>query len=282
MKKIFKQGLSWMLALALLVSPLQALAVENIVDVVEEVSLESLSQAVDVEETALAQETEEVVSQAFEDTISEEADMEAMEEALELAYEKVNVINPIANTWNTGTTYPNDGGPEFAFNDNTGNWWHTNYGGAEDGNKNVSSFTNEQVSQIPAFSEISENRVWIGGEFENVMNLGKFTYRARTNNQTENWIEQWALYTANVTTGEPTDADFVLASNGTFGQECSGTNAVDIAVELTAPVKATHFRLVAFKFNGDRQQHLRLRCLRHRKIRDWLDVIPLTILMVQL
>ena len=52
MKKIFKQGLSWMLALALLVSPLQALAVENTVDVVEEVEAE---EATDIEEVADAE-----------------------------------------------------------------------------------------------------------------------------------------------------------------------------------------------------------------------------------
>ena len=163
-------------------------------------------------------------------------------------YTLVTVVNPVANSWNTGTTYPNDGGPSFAFNDNTGNWWHTNYGSAAEGNKNVGSFTNAQVSEIPAFSEISENRVWIGGEFEKAVYLGKFTYRSRSDSSNgNNRMQQWALYTANVTTGEPTDADFTVAASGTFGEESSnGVEAV-----LTTPVKATHFRLVAFAFNGE-------------------------------
>ena len=169
------------------------------------------------------------------------------EDVIEEEYTLVTVVNPVANSWNTGTTYPNDGGPAFAFNDNTGNWWHTNYGTAEDGNKNVGSFTNAQVSEIPAFSEISENRVWIGGEFEKAVYLGKFTYRSRSDSSDgNNRMQQWALYTANVTTGEPTDADFTVAASGTFGEESSnGVEAV-----LTTPVKATHFRLVAFQFNG--------------------------------
>ena len=160
-------------------------------------------------------------------------------------YEKVEVVNPVANTWNNGTTYPNDGGPAFAFNGVTTNWWHTNYSTAETGNKLVGSFTNQQVSEIPAFSEISSDRVWIGGEFAEAVNLGKFSYRSRTDN-TNNHMQQWALYTANVETGAPTDADFTLAATGTFGDN----SKTGVETVLATPVKATDFRLVAFTFNG--------------------------------
>ena len=160
-------------------------------------------------------------------------------------YTQVNVVNPVANSYyNSG----NDGGPAFAFNGNNGNWWHTNYGNAATGNKPVGSFTNAQVSEIPEFYKVSDDRVWIGGKFDKAVNLGKFTYHARTDTA-NNYMQQWALYTANVANGEPTDADFALAANGTFNASCSGSGA-DAEVVLAKPVKATHFRLVAFAFVG--------------------------------
>ena len=165
-------------------------------------------------------------------------------ETAAVKYTKVAVENPVANSWhNSGT----DGGPDYAFNGNTGNWWHTNYGSTstENGKTNivVTSLTNGQVNEIPAFAEIVSTRAWIGGEFDNPVELGKFIYRSRTNTTT-NWIQQWALYTANVTTDEPKDTDFSLAQTGTF------TSSAEQEVVLTTPVTATHFRLVAFSFNG--------------------------------
>ena len=162
-------------------------------------------------------------------------------ETAAVKYTKVAVENPVANSWhNSGT----DGGPDYAFNGNTGNWWHTNYGSTStETNIVVTSLTNGQVNEIPAFAEIVSTRAWIGGEFDNPVDLGKFIYRSRTNTTT-NWIQQWALYTANVTTDEPADTDFSLVQTGTF------TSSAEQEVVLTTPVTATHFRLVAFSFNG--------------------------------
>ena len=161
-----------------------------------------------------------------------------------LTYEKVNVVNPTANTW-YAQSHSTDGGPEWAFNGETGNWWHMNYGTETTENKHKNSLTNATVdaNNLPAFSEISSTRAYIGGAFEEAVNLGKMIYQPRTSGNTNN-IGQWALYTANVT-GTPQDTDFnTIAATGTF----SGSAASEVV--FTAPVEATHFRLVAFTFDN--------------------------------
>ena len=100
------------------------------------------------------------------------------------------------------------------------------------------------MNEIPAYSEVASGRAWIGAEFEEPINLAYVEYTGRTGKQT-NWYGQYALYIANVTGREVTDADFELAASGT------NTGFSKMVLSLETPKAATHFRLVAFTANPD-------------------------------
>lgn len=167
-------------------------------------------------------------------------------------YEEVAVEHPVANSWHVTSGTSGDGGPEWAFDNNSNTHWHNNYTADvkdDDGNvinhyaDSVASFWGE-VSDIPAFSEIEDSRVWIGGEFGRTVNLGKLTYEGRKD-ASKNWLGQYALYVANVENGETPEAeDFKLVYTNTN----SGHSMV--TMELETPVEATHFRLAAFTATG--------------------------------
>ena len=109
--------------------------------------------------------------------------------AIAYQYAKVPIQSPVANSWYAASSNT-DGGPAWAIDDNTGHWWHSNYGTATNENKSTGSFTNATVSEIPAFSSISSNRIWIGGKFEGAVKLGKLVYRPRTSGNNTNNIKQ--------------------------------------------------------------------------------------------
>ncbi len=159
-------------------------------------------------------------------------------------YEKVAVTNPTANTWYVTSGSTGDGGADWAFDGNGSTWWHTNWGTATTENPLSGSMTWTAVTDVPAYADVAGSRAWIGGEFGEAITLGKFTYEGRTD-KAANWFGQYALYTANVTEGEVTDADFTLAYTATN----SGSSKV--TAELDSPVTATHFRLVAFTATSD-------------------------------
>lgn len=159
-------------------------------------------------------------------------------------YEKVTVTNPVSNSYHVTTGTTGDGGPDWAFDGNAATHWHSNYTSdvTEDGqivNTYIGNLTLGTVDTVPEYADVSHSRAWIGGEFEEAVQLGKFTYQSRTN-KNANWIEQWALYTANVTEGTPADSDFTQAATGTWSSQSQAT------VKLDVPVTATHFRLVVF------------------------------------
>ena len=157
-------------------------------------------------------------------------------------YEEAAVLNPVANSWYETTSTSGDGPASWAFDDNSSTHWHSNWGTAADGNPHASAFTWATVSEIPAFSEVSSNREWIGGEFGRTISLAKMEYTGRTGKAT-NWYGQYALYLANVTGREVTDADFTLAASGT------NTGFSKVVISLETPAEATHFRFVAFTAN---------------------------------
>ena len=86
-------------------------------------------------------------------------------------YEEAAVTNPVANSWYETTGTSGDGPASWAFDGNPSTHWHSNWGDADTGNPHASAFTWATVSKIPAFSEISSNREWIGGEFEIPVNF---------------------------------------------------------------------------------------------------------------
>ena len=138
------------------------------------------------------------------------ADVYAEEGSVVYEYEEASVVNPVANSW----TEPNgnDGPADWAFDNNSATHWHSNWGEATDDNPHSNSLTWATVNEIPAYSEVASGRAWIGAEFEEPINLAYVEYTGRTGKQT-NWYGQYALYIANVTGREVTDADFELAAS---------------------------------------------------------------------
>ena len=165
-------------------------------------------------------------------------------------YEEVAVTKPVANSWHETTGTSGDGPAAWAFDNNSSTHWHSNYTADVVENGIVTNMYADGVASlwgtvnpVPDFSAIETGRVWIGGTFEKAANIAKVTYAGRAN-AAKNWPGQYALYLANVTDGEPTAADFQLAYTGTN----SGHSA--FTMQLETPVKATHFRIVAFTATG--------------------------------
>ena len=159
-------------------------------------------------------------------------------------YEEVSVIEPVSNSWHETTGTSGDGPAAWAFDNDSNTHWHSNYTATSGENKVGTELTWTSVSTIPAYAEVASSRAWIGGEFNGAITLGKVEYSGRVN-KNANWYGQYALYVANVSNGEAKDTDFQLAASGTN----SGNTKVTIT--LPTPMKATHFRLVAFTATGN-------------------------------
>ena len=172
-------------------------------------------------------------------------DEEPESESVFYEYNKVSVTNPIANTWYETSDASGDGGADWAFDGKANTWWHTNWGTGTNENPHSNTMTWAAVTEVPEFADVADNRAWVGGQFAEAVNLGKFAYEGRTD-KGENWFGQYALYTANVT-GEAKDEDFTLAYTAT------NSGHGKITVELEKPVKATHFRFVTFTVSAGAQ-----------------------------
>lgn len=179
-------------------------------------------------------------------------EVSAAETSAVYEYEEVSVTNPVSNSWHVTSGSSGDGGPEWAFDQNSSTHWHSNYTGDvkdSDGTiinryaDSVASLWGE-VSEIPEFYEIENSRVWIGGEFGRSVDLGKLTYEGRKD-ASKNWLGQYALYVANAEAGElPAAEDYELVYTGV------NTGHSMVTMELETPVKATHFRIAAFTATG--------------------------------
>lgn len=169
-------------------------------------------------------------------------------------YEEVSVKDAVSNSWHVTNNTSGDGGPEWAFDGNSSTHWHSNYTADvkdDDGNiiNRYADSVDElwgEVSSVPEFFEIEDSRVWIGGSFDEAVELGKLTYEGRKD-ASKNWLGQYALYVANAEDGaEPSAEDFELVFTDT------NTGHSMITIQLEEPVEATHFRIAAFTATGTR------------------------------
>ncbi len=144
--------------------------------------------------------------------------------------------NALANSYhNSG----NDGPASYAFNDNTENWWHSNYGAVTDANKNGAAS--------------ASNPIWIQTGFDKVWRVKEIEYTARTNPAGNNCISDYKVYVAKLDdpTETPTDEDFGYpnspALEGSFGGNCQGKHTIDFG----NLVEVTHVRIAATSSTTD-------------------------------
>lgn len=165
-------------------------------------------------------------------------------------FSELTVINPVSNCYHVvgDNVTDGDGGPKFAFDNVAGSHWHTNYqSGNSDTNKYVTNFTNTTLNTIPSFKDLKDSRIYIGGSFNEVSSVSRFTYKSRINGNNVDGFEQWALFTT--TSEQPTDEDFVLTATGKF----TLNKGYEHVFDLKNPVNVRHFRLVAISFPTGRQ-----------------------------
>lgn len=121
----------------------------------------------------------------------------------------------------------NDGPASYAINDNTSNWWHSNWKTATasniDGNASASN---------PIYITLD-----LGGSYW----INEYHYRARTDGANQcNGVKDYTLSVANVTEGTPSDDQFRVVKTGTL----SAVTTPQV-ISLERPVQATHVRLTA-------------------------------------
>lgn len=140
--------------------------------------------------------------------------------------------NAKANSWYENSSSSGDGGPAWAFDDES-RWWHSNWGTA----------TADNLQGHPSV----ETPIWIQTGFDEKREIAAVSYRSRTD-KTACVINDYELQFACLVdpTAQPTDDDFKTVKSGTF----QNTNAAQ-TITLDQPVEATHVRLVTTQVYGN-------------------------------
>mgnify|MGYP000125849742 FL=1 len=141
--------------------------------------------------------------------------------------------NASANSYYNTNATTKDGPASWAFDNNNGTWWHTNWSQTfDDDNKQG------QASEAkPLYIQMK-----FTGDADAVVskNVQKITYKPRTDNTngTSGVGKDYQVLVANKTSGEVEDKDFVVAASGTLKPTSDEQEIV-----LPYPVEATHVRL---------------------------------------
>lgn len=128
----------------------------------------------------------------------------------------------------------NDGPASYAFNGNTGNWWHSNYNGGN----GTGTTTGASVS----------NPIYIQAGFDGAKDVTRILYRSRTDStNTGNVIKDFEIFAAESTEEIPSDDEFVSVMKGTI-QNPSHTK--EEIINLPCAVHATHIRIQVTSVNS--------------------------------
>ena len=119
----------------------------------------------------------------------------------------------------------NDGGAEWAFDDEV-HWWHSRWQGTP------------QEGEVDSGLVSENNPIWIQTGFDEAIYLDNLTYLSRQDGSYARIKDYW-VKVANLSdpTAEPTEDDFVKVAQGTFSND-GNEKTIDLS-----GVKATHVRL---------------------------------------
>lgn len=133
----------------------------------------------------------------------------------------------------------NDGPASWAFNGNTGNWWHSRYN-----NNGTGSQSGASVS----------NPIYIQAGFDGAKDVTRILYQSRTTGAgTDNIIKDFEIFAADCEDATPSDDEFVSVMKGTI-QNPSYTK--EEIIDLPCVVRATHIRIQATSVYGTNNQYV--------------------------